>query len=79
VKVVNCHGRRDQVASRRCLRSGIEWLVFDAIGKLITSASHSYSTGVVKGKPLSTETIYVQGKTYMIVKGGKWRLSPVTE
>jgi hypothetical protein len=52
--------------------------VFDAIIKLITSPSHSYSTGVLNGKPISTETIYVQGKTYMTVKGAKWMLSPAT-
>src|ERR1700730_4490075 len=51
--------------------------VFDAIPKIFTTPSHSYSTGVVNGKPRNTETIYVQGKTYMIVKG-KWWLSPVT-
>jgi len=51
--------------------------VFDAIAKLVTTPSHSYSTGVLSGKPSSTETIYVQGKTYMLVKG-KWTLSPVT-
>lgn len=51
--------------------------VFDGITKIVTTPSHSYSTGVVNGKPRSTETIYVQGKTYMIVKG-KWWLSPVT-
>jgi hypothetical protein len=51
--------------------------VFDAITNIITNPSHSYSTGVVNGKPRSTETIYVQGKTYMIVKGNWW-LSPVT-
>src|ERR1035438_9455936 len=51
--------------------------VFDAITKIVTTPSHSYSTGVVNGKPRSTETIYFQGKTYMIVKG-KWWLSPVT-
>jgi hypothetical protein len=51
--------------------------VFDAITKLVTTPSHGFSTGVVNGKPRSTETIYVQGKTYMIVKG-KWWLSPVT-
>ena len=51
--------------------------VFDAITKLVTAPSHSYSTGVVNGKPSSTETIYVQGKTYMLAKG-KWMLSPVT-
>lgn len=51
--------------------------VFDAIKTIVTTPSHSYSSGVVNGKPLSTETIYVQGKTYMRVKG-KWMLSPVT-
>jgi len=51
--------------------------VFDAIKKIVTTPSHSYSTGVVSGKPSSTETIYVQGKTYMNVKG-KWVLSSVT-
>ena len=51
--------------------------VFSAIQKLITVPSHSYSTGVVNGKPTSTETIYVQGKTYMLAKG-KWMLSPAT-
>ena len=52
--------------------------VFDAITKLVTSASHSYSAGVLYGKPISTETIYVQGKTYLAVNGGKWMLSPAT-
>jgi hypothetical protein len=51
--------------------------VFDAITKIITTPSHSYSTGVLNGKARSTETIYVQGKSYMIVQG-KWMLSPVT-
>jgi hypothetical protein len=51
--------------------------VFDALTKIVTTPSHSYATGVVNGKPRSTETIYVQGKIYMIVKG-KWMLSPVT-
>ena len=51
--------------------------VFDALTKLITTPSHSYSTGVVNGKPISAETIYVEGKTYMLAKG-KWMLSPVT-
>jgi hypothetical protein len=51
--------------------------VFDAITKIVTTPSHSYSTGVVNGKPSTTEIIYVLGKTYMMVKG-KWRLSPVT-
>ena len=51
--------------------------VFDAITKIVTTPSHSYSSGVLNGTARSTETIYVQGKTYMIVKG-KWMLSPVT-
>ncbi len=51
--------------------------VFDALTKIVTTPSHSYSTGLVSGKPLSTETIYVQNKTYMIVRG-KWMLRPVT-
>lgn len=51
--------------------------VFDAITKLVTTPSHSYSTGVIDGTPRSTETIYVQGKTYMLAKG-KWMLSPAT-
>jgi hypothetical protein len=33
--------------------------VFDAITKIITTPSHSYSTGVLNGKARSTETIYV--------------------
>lgn len=51
--------------------------VFDAIQKLVTSPSHSYSTGAVNGKATSTETIYVQGKTY-IFASGKWTVSPAT-
>jgi hypothetical protein len=51
--------------------------VFDAINKIVTIPSHSYSTGTADGKPRSTEIIYVQNKTYMLVKG-KWMLSPVT-
>ena len=51
--------------------------VFDALKTLITTASHSYSTGVVNGKPTSTETIYVQRKTYIFARG-KWMVSPAT-
>lgn len=51
--------------------------VYNAITKIITTPSHSYSTGVVNGKPTRTETVYVQGKTYMLARG-KWMLSPVT-
>ncbi len=51
--------------------------VYEAIQKIMTTPSHSYSTGVVKGKPVSTETIYVQGKAY-IFASGKWMVSPAT-
>ncbi|HEY7353429.1 MAG TPA: hypothetical protein VH596_11740 [Terriglobales bacterium] len=51
--------------------------VFDALKTLITTSSHSYSTGVVKGKTTSTETIYVQGKTYIFARG-KWMVNPAT-
>jgi hypothetical protein len=34
--------------------------LFDAITKLVTTPSHSYSTGVVNGEPRSTETIYAK-------------------
>jgi hypothetical protein len=51
--------------------------VFDALKTLITTASHSYSTGAVNGKSTSTETIYVQGKTYMFARG-RWMVNPVT-
>lgn len=51
--------------------------VFEALEKLLTTSSHSYSTGVVNGKSTSTETIYVQGKTYMFARG-KWMVNPVT-
>lgn len=54
--------------------------VFDALTKVVTTPSHSYTThtaSVLKGgKPQSSETIYVQGEVYIRV-GGKWRKSPV--
>lgn len=54
--------------------------VFDAITKIVTTPSHSYSTqtaAFANGQTRTTETIYVQGKIYMLVKG-KWMVSPVT-
>ncbi len=54
--------------------------VYDAITKIITTPNHSYSTQTAafpKGATRSAETIYVQGKIYVMVKG-KWMLSPVT-
>jgi hypothetical protein len=54
--------------------------VYDALTKILTTPSHSYSTQtapLVNGQQRKVETIYVQGKTYMLVRG-KWMLSPVT-
>ena len=42
--------------------------VFDAITRIVTTPSHSHSTGALNGKTRSTETIYVQAKSYVIVK-----------
>ena len=46
--------------------------VFDALTKVVTTPNHTYSiqTGsLVKGKPRSGETIYVQGARYVRVDG----------
>ncbi len=55
--------------------------VFDAMTKIVTTSSHSYSTRTAgsanSGQPAQSETIYVDGKTYMRVRG-KWMLGPVT-
>jgi len=54
--------------------------VYNALTKLITTPSHSYSTQtapLVNGQQRNVETIYVQGKTYMFAKG-KWMVSPAT-
>ncbi|HZR66713.1 MAG TPA: hypothetical protein VFA85_16345 [Terriglobales bacterium] len=53
--------------------------VYNALTKILTTPSHSYSTQtapLVNGEQRKGETIYVQGKTYMLVRG-KWMLSPV--
>jgi hypothetical protein len=54
--------------------------VYNALTKILTTPSHSYSTQtapLVNGQQRKVETIYVQGKTYMLVRG-KWMLSPVS-
>lgn len=49
--------------------------VFDALTKVVTTASHSYSTHTSNGKPNSGEVIYTQGKVFVRVNG-KWMKSP---
>jgi hypothetical protein len=54
--------------------------VYNAIAKIVTTPSHSYSTQtapLVNGQQRKVETIYVQGKTYMLARG-KWMVSPAT-
>jgi hypothetical protein len=53
--------------------------VFDALTKLITTPSHSYttSTPVNGGKARTAETIMTQEKKYIRVNG-KWMDTPVT-
>ena len=53
--------------------------VFDAIQKLVTTPSHSYttSTGSKGGPPRTAETIMVQGKKYMRANG-RWMDAGVT-
>jgi hypothetical protein len=54
--------------------------VYNAITKIVTTPSHSYSTQtapLVNGQQRKVETIYVQGKTYMLARG-KWMVSPAT-
>ena len=54
--------------------------VFDAMSKIVTTPSHSYtthSTGTNSGQSAQSETIYVNGKAYMRVRG-KWMQSPAT-
>lgn len=49
--------------------------VFDAITKVVTTPSHSYSTHIRSGKATSSETVYTQGKVFVGVNG-KWTKSP---
>ncbi len=53
--------------------------VFDAIQKLVTTPSHSYTTSMAAkgGNPQTGETIMTQGKKY-IRANGKWMDSRVT-
>jgi len=54
--------------------------VYNALAKIVTTPSHSYSTQtapLVNGQQRKVETIYVQGKTYMLARG-KWMVSPAT-
>jgi hypothetical protein len=54
--------------------------VYNSMTKILTTPSHSYSiqtAPLVNGQQRKVETIYVQGKTYMLASG-KWMVSPVT-
>ena len=52
--------------------------VFDALTKVATTPSHSYTTHTANGgKPAEAETIYANGQKYIQVHG-KWMRIPVT-
>jgi hypothetical protein len=54
--------------------------VFEAMTKIVTTSRHSYTTHTVgsnNGQLAESETIYVDGKAYMRVRG-KWMQSPAT-
>jgi hypothetical protein len=53
--------------------------VFDALTKVATTPSHSYTTNtaVNGGKPADAETIFANGQKYIRVRG-KWMRIPVT-
>jgi hypothetical protein len=51
--------------------------VFDALTKIATTPSHSYTTSTAGGKSRDTETIMVQGKKYIRVSG-RWMAPGVT-
>jgi hypothetical protein len=51
--------------------------VFDALTKVVTTPSHSYTTHTAEAAHGGTEKIYVDGKIY-IRASGKWMQSPVT-
>ena len=51
--------------------------VFDALTKVVTTPSHSYTTHTAVAAHGGTETIYVEGKIY-IRASGKWMQSPAT-
>jgi len=45
--------------------------VFDALTRVITTPSHSYSTYTIQGRTITGEKIYTQGKAFDLVDG-KW-------
>ena len=49
--------------------------VFDALTKVVTTPSHSYSTHTMHDRATTSETIYTQGKAFIRVNG-KWMTSP---
>lgn len=49
--------------------------VLEALTKIVTTPSHSYSTHTMTGKATTGETIYTQGKIFVRVNG-KWTKSP---
>lgn len=54
--------------------------VLDALTKIVTNPSHTYATQTApftNGQPQTSETIYLNGKVYVRVRG-KWMNSPVT-
>ena len=51
--------------------------LFDALTKVVTTPSHSYTTHTAAAAHGGTEKIYVDGKIY-IRASGKWMQSPVT-
>lgn len=53
--------------------------VFDALTKVATTPSHSYTTGTVVngGAPTEAETIFANGQKYIRARG-KWMRLPVT-
>jgi hypothetical protein len=54
-------------------------LIFDALTKVVTTPSHSYttSTAVNGGKATEAETIFANGQKYIRARG-KWMRLPVT-
>ena len=53
--------------------------VFDALTKVATTPSHSYTTNtaVNGGRPMEAETVFANGQKYIRVRG-KWMRIPVT-
>lgn len=51
--------------------------VFDALMKVATTPSHSYTTTTSSGRSAEAETIFAKGQKYIQVRG-KWMRIPVT-